>query len=140
MADKLTPSERMPIVVIADSGPRHVHHSTTVHEHRAPTDASVRLLKEMEEAATKKVVKSIHVGNTLVECVVHTWLDVMSDCIRMRAIFKVNGVTETADHEYRPRGEPLAEIDAWRALRAKVADVIANKMIGDAMLEQRTGW
>jgi len=37
---------------------------TEITEVRAPTDESVRLLKEMEEAARKKVLDAVPIGNT----------------------------------------------------------------------------
>lgn len=56
---------------------RHIHvtergHKTvTVNEHRAPTDESVRLLKEMETAARDKVVQSIRLEDSPIDAVVH---------------------------------------------------------------------
>lgn len=125
------------IVVIDNTRTEHVHHTATVHEHRAPTDASVALLKEMEAAAEKKLIESVHVGNTAFECVIHTWHDLASDCLRMRAVFKLNGQKETAEHEFRAYGGDTAEVHAWRELRDKIAEVIATKMIGDALSRSR---
>lgn len=39
--------------------PRDVHHRTEVHVHRAPTDESVNLLKDMEEKAREKAIATI---------------------------------------------------------------------------------
>ena len=121
------------IVVIDNTRTEHVSRNTTIHEHRAPTDESVRLLKEMEEKAERKLVESIHVGDTLVECVIHAWLDPMSDCTRIRAVFKINGKQETAEHEFRSsreyRGQQVVDADVWRAVQTKIADVIANRML-----------
>lgn len=105
--------------------------TTTVHEHRAPTDQSVALLREMESAAKSKIEQSIHVGNTAFECVVHIWLDAMSDCTRMKATFRLNGSRETAEYSYHSR-DHSSQLQAATALRDEVAKVIASKMIESA--------
>lgn len=122
------------VVVPVCSEPSSVthHHSTTVHEHRAPTDASVALLKEMESAAEKKIVETIRVGNTAIECVLHRWVDNLNDQVVLRAVFKINGITETAEHRWSPYSD-TGEVHGYRALRDKIADVIATKMINDAL-------
>ena len=48
------------------SGPTNT--TVKVTEQRAPTDDSVRLLKEMEEAARKKITESTTVHNTEFTC------------------------------------------------------------------------
>ena len=101
------------------------------HEHRAPTDQSVALLKEMELAARAKIEQSIHVGNTTFECVVHVMQDMAEACMRMKAVFKLNGVTANAEHSYRPRDQG-DHIKAANALRDEVAKVIAAKMLESA--------
>jgi hypothetical protein len=129
-------SKRDPQIVVVPvrSEPSSVahHHSTTVHEHRAPTDASVALLKEMEAAAEKKIVETIRVGNTAIECVLHRWMDNLNDQMVVRATFKLNGITETAEHRWSPYSD-TGEVHGYRALRDKIAEVIATKMIKDAL-------
>ena len=128
------------IVVIDNTRTEHVHHTATVHEHRAPTDASVALLKEMEAAAEKKLIESVHVGNTAFECVIHTANDYLSDCVVMRAVFKLNGQQETVDHKWRPSGSDHLDggkVEAMAVLRDKIANVIATKMINDALSRSR---
>ncbi len=49
----------------------HVHPTKTefvtkeVHEHRAPTDESVRLLNEMQHEAAKNLIRTAHIENTV---------------------------------------------------------------------------
>lgn len=47
----------------------HVTSNSTVTEKRAPTDDSVKLLKEMEKAAENKLLSRIEINNTLLEIV-----------------------------------------------------------------------
>ncbi len=125
------------IVVVDNTRTEHVSRASTVHEHRAPTDASVALLKEMEAAAEKKLIESVYVGNAAFECVVHTEMDMASDCMRMRAVFKLNGKQETAEHSYRAYSGDTGEVHAWRELRNKIAEVIATRMIDGALSGRR---
>jgi len=50
---------------------KHTSQSVTVNEQRAPTDESVRLLREMEQAAQDKVVQSIRLDDSPIDCVIH---------------------------------------------------------------------
>jgi hypothetical protein len=54
-------------LVLAPTRDQHHHHRTEVHEHRAPTDESVRLLREMEQKMRDRVLDSIHVADTPLE-------------------------------------------------------------------------
>ena len=121
---------RQSIVVIPQQT-RTEYVTRTIHEHRAPTDESVRLLKEFEEKAVQKIVKSVHIADTALECVVHTALDCMNDCTRLMAVFSLNGQKETAEVKYRPR-HGQSETDGAILLRDEVAKIIANKMIAVA--------
>lgn len=53
--------------------------TVNVTEKRAPTDESVRLLKEMEEAARNKVLETIVVADTSFECKIHKVIDPIND-------------------------------------------------------------
>ena len=54
-------------------GGAHHHHTHTITEQRAPTDESVRLLKEMEEQAREKVLGTIRLENCPIDGVVFQW-------------------------------------------------------------------
>lgn len=129
-------SEQRPSVIVVPGLERveYVTRKVEVHEHRAPTDKSVALLKEMEAAAERRIVEAIHIGDTTFECVVHIEKDMMADCTRLRAVFKLNGRAETVNHSFRPRdhGDELA---AANALRDEVAKVIASKMLAGAFAQ-----
>lgn len=64
-----------------------------VHEHRAPTDASVRLLAEMERAAEKKVLLSAlsKPGNVIEGVAVNWQLNQMFGAVEVRCAFYLNG-------------------------------------------------
>lgn len=125
-----------PIIVTTPARTEYV--TREVHEHRAPTDQSVALLREMEGKAEAEIIKAVSVANTTFECVVHKHLDAASDKLLWRAVFKLNGKHMTADIETdRPRGQ-LAPVEEMRAnfekLRDEMAKVIASEVINDAFV------
>jgi len=60
-------------------------------EVRAPTDASVRLLKEMEEAARKKLLDAIPIGNTNFDIKLVIERDNFDDGFACSLLMKING-------------------------------------------------
>lgn len=50
----------------------------TVNEYKAPTDESVRLLREMEEKARAEIFKSVRLDTNELKGVVHVWKDVLN--------------------------------------------------------------
>lgn len=122
---------------LAHRSPSYVHETRTVVEQRAPTDESVRLLKEMQQAAEAKLIDSVHVGNTVLECVAQCWTDNLSDKMVLRAVFKLNGKQMSATHSVPMRDWGGAQIAAWNGLRDEVAKVIAAEAIMDAFQAMR---
>jgi hypothetical protein len=68
-------------------------------EHRAPTDESVRLLREMEKAAEDKVVHATSVRDTSISAIIHTHDDYMSASRKFKVIYSFNGKKLTTDYE-----------------------------------------
>ncbi len=62
-----------------------------VYEHRAPTDASVQLLKEMEQAAKDKLVASFILDGNSLNGVVNIYQDLRYDRIAIEVTFDLNG-------------------------------------------------
>ena len=90
---------------------------TTITEHRAPTDDSVRLLVEMERAAERKVIEAVRVTDTPVECVIHVREDFLNDRRTYVAVFKVGGSKMTATYDAQPDDDKdkvaIGIRDAW---------------------------
>lgn len=74
---------------VINSSPAHQH--ITVKEHRAPTDESVRLLREMEQSARDKVTQAIRLENSPIDCVVHVQENLMTSDRDYCVFVKVNG-------------------------------------------------
>lgn len=135
-----------PAVVVVEQPTRtqYVDRDVTIHEHRAPTDQSVQMLREMEAKAEAEVVKAVRVGDTSFECVVHQTLDAMSDSMRWNAIFKLNGKQMHVSVE-TPRDRFIGADEmrkSFTALRDEMAKTIADEVLHDAfiaVMRQRLG-
>ena len=130
------PAAREPNVVIIERPSRteYVDRHITIEERRAPTDASVALLREMEAKAEAEVIKSVVVGDTTFECVVHHFRDEMSDLTWWRAIFKLNEKQMIAEATTYPRQQNHPR-DHFVALRNEMAKVIAGEVLNAAFLD-----
>jgi hypothetical protein len=117
------------LYVAPQSHPTYVDRHVDVHEHRAPTDASVKLLREMQDAAQKTIDEVIVVSNSTFECVIHKIKSFADDRIVMRAIFLLNGKRMAAQFS-------LHSLEATRdALAVGIRDAIALE-IANACLDE----
>lgn len=102
-----------------------------VHEHRAPTDDSVKLLREMEDKAREQIVKAVHVGDHAFDCVVHHMRHHEDMSTELAAILSVNGRKMTVRHRARPfESDPQKIVTD---LRDKIAIEIANEILAPAL-------
>lgn len=106
----------------------------TVIEVRAPTDKSVELLKEMEEAARKKVIDSIVVADTSFQCKIHKAFDALSMQDIYSVVYKMNGLQRNLQIRVEQH-EKLGVIETAERIRDQVAHDIATQMIGRAIQE-----
>ena len=74
-----------------------------VTEKRAPTDESVKLLKEFEEKAIEKIVSSTRVQDNDFEYMVHSAKDYMNSGYKFMIVYSLNGNKRKIDYEYNPR-------------------------------------
>jgi hypothetical protein len=61
------------------------------HEHRAPTDDSIKLLREMEKKAREEVDKSVSLSVNDFKCTIHSMLDHFNNAINFRVYYDING-------------------------------------------------
>ncbi len=105
----------------------HVHQTVdqdmhvTVTEKRAPTDASVALLREMEAEAKKAVVAAVRVTDCDIDVVVHIANDLMNDRRRYRIVYSVNGKRRVVE-THTDGGASAA------AIAQKLVDVLAREI------------
>lgn len=104
-----------------NQSPRHVSHHHEVREQRAPTDESVRLLREMEAAAMDSIIARGSFRDTLLE---GEWVVVYDPhTLRTKAIcrFSLNGREERVEVELEHREVP-------DSLRNKLVDAIHYRL------------
>ncbi len=118
---------RQPVVLTQQ---RTEYVTRTVQEHRAPTDDSVKLLREMEDKAEQQVVQSVRVGDTAFDCVIHLSHDMLSMKNKMRVIFSLGGrqMHEDVVCEHVDDGPTMLG-----KLRDAVARRVANEILGPAL-------
>lgn len=112
-------------VIVAPT--QRVYETRTVTEHRAPTDESVKLLREMEAKARDEVLSAVRLEGNGFECVVQQMEDYASNDVIWRAAFSLNGRRMTA--EYRANRYDLAPQKVAIGLR----DAIAKEISSDAL-------
>ena len=116
-------------------GPTQTEYVTrTVNVHRAPTDQSVALLKEFEQAARDKIEHSIAIGGNGFECVCYVERDCMSHSTICRAVFKLNGKEMRA----------MASVDGWdkdaiHELPAKLMRAVADEIAREVLIHAFKG-
>ena len=113
-------------------GGHHTHtHSHTVHEHRAPTDKSVALLKEMEQAALDKLLASVCLDACGLSAFAHFFNDQMGHRVRCIIEWQAPGKRIRLDHSIAMTGETDHEFLQRMAdeLRAKLAESIAIELL-----------
>lgn len=104
---------------------------STIVEKRAPTDESGRLLKEMEEAAPKRVEETIVVADTSFQCKIQKIYDAMSDQDVYSIHYSMNGIKQNVIVRV-DRYQNLSIPQVACIIRDKVAVDIANVMIATA--------
>lgn len=112
------------------------HSRVDVTENRAPTDESVRLLKEMEAEARKKITESTTVHNTEFTCKLHKYHDAMNCSDNYAVIYTLNGVQRRIDINVDIY-EMLTPDQVACFIRDEVAVDIANKMLSTAFMDAK---
>lgn len=82
-------------IVAVQNSSRNITERVTehVHEHRAPTDESVRLLIELEEKAFKNIIDKVHIqSNTVNALVIAYTSDALFNGVRWFVRFTLNDV------------------------------------------------
>lgn len=110
----------------------YVTKEVNIHEHRAPTTESVKLLKEMEAAALERVLSAFSVEINKFQCEVVVFLEQISDKIFVVAKFNLNGKecrSETRLDRHNAKRGRWTIMDIWDAVRNDVATVIATQVL-----------
>lgn len=121
-------------IIQSPRGPSHLIH----HEHRAPTDESVRLLAEMEKAAKDRIDRVVRVENNGFTAVVRFYRVAYDMSLSADCVFELNGhraqieesVSDYDQEDARREGRDLL----FEKLQEKVAQHVATQLIAPAFL------
>lgn len=119
---------------IVHQAPDHIRAEITVTEKRAPTDDSVRLLREMEAKAKAEVIKAVAINDNLFNGVIHTMFDALSYRTTVRLVYSMNGKKLTTDYhidDSRSLDDSIAGL--IDAVARDIAIEILRKPISEAM-------
>lgn len=119
---------------IVHQAPDHIRAEITVTEKRAPTDDSVRLLREMEAKAKAEVIKAVAINDNLFNGVIHTMFDALSYRATVRLVYSMNGKKLTTDYhidDSRSLDDSIAGL--IDAVARDIAVEILRKPISEAM-------
>jgi hypothetical protein len=102
--------------------------SVTVKEFKAPTDDSVRLLKEMQEKASEALQESAPVSFNGLKAIISIWQDPMWRSWKVAINYDLNGqslIFETKIDEFLSRDESIEK------LRKDFAEHVTNHFLGE---------
>lgn len=117
---------------VAPGRTEYITRRVEVTENRAPTDESVKLLKEMEQAADAKRTASMQMPGNMFNGVVEIFETMHDDNVHARAVFDING------------NRMMAEATQWRgddrqALFTQLHEKVAAKIASTILLEMTRG-
>lgn len=66
--------------------------NVTIHEHRAPTDESIKIYNEMREKAKGDIIATIPLQSTFIDAVIIAFQEKgLAQCTEIRVCFNING-------------------------------------------------
>lgn len=103
------------------------HSSVTIKNYAAPTDESIRILQEMEEKVRSRILTSVQVKDSLIDCVIHHVADPLNLKLKFAVIYSLNGVKHRVNIDTNP-------FDGFDAVISKllkaVSEDIAVEILG----------
>jgi len=111
------------------------HTSVTVHEHKAPTDESVKLLREMEKTSQDNILATLRVESNVVNGVAHVVrMPHLSD-VEVITIIKINGTEVENRHVFKNTDLMSVRVNDFSKLRTQLLTDWAAAISRDLILE-----
>lgn len=107
------------------------------HEHRAPTDDSLRLLREMEQVAFDRLISTMTINASGFEAAVFSYTDHLNSpfTVKVRVKFTLGEVEH--DHTFDVEHAAVRSQDELiKAAHRKLAEEIATSLLGQLMAGQ----
>jgi len=128
--------------IIQSTSKEYIPYSKTVNvtEKRAPTDESVRLLRDMEEAAKRNIIKRISVDTTYIKCECIVYGHEMDMSIEYYLKYNINNNEKISkinipENELRKLNNPFNNVEFERLLYTKLAEFLAKEIAANIIME-----
>jgi hypothetical protein len=108
-----------------------VPYEKTVHEHRAPTDQSVALLREMENAAAGKLVSAIPVDFNGLSVTLVSMMEPITRAHRFLLRYDLNGIARECVATVNWSLDRTGPEQVLGEIRKQFADHLAATFLGD---------
>lgn len=120
----------------APNYPQSVHVKSV--EQRAPTDESLRILKEMQDHARESLLLALRTGPNGFKCATIVYPDHLSNTLRLQLMFRLNDIDHQCDIEL-PNSLESQNRQAWMLLiRDEIAKRIAECIV--MQVERASGY
>lgn len=110
--------------------PTTVHH----HEHRAPTDRSVELLKEMEVAAQKKLISATRLEDNLLKAEWFRFMSAASPCDNIAIRILINGQEHIIETElpYSLQNEEEVAGFIYKKIAERMSVIFTSRIMSES--------
>lgn len=114
--------------------------SRTIHEHRAPTDQSVKLLAEFEQKAFDKLISITRLDNNAFGAVWHSFKTVEDDRFHVVCDYRLNGEKRRFEisHSRMSQADLLYEIAT--AVRNRLIEDLSDYLTEDLFRNAKTSF
>lgn len=107
-----------------------------IHEHRAPTDASVKLLSEMEKVVVSHIDEKFIFQDNDLNGSVYTYVDQATKAVHVKIVFSLNGKKHESTIE-NLRVQHLTKNQAFCLLAKTIAKAICQRLICNSLQEKQ---
>ena len=125
------------IIVAPDRGTKNIYEKRTVHEHRAPTDESVKLLQEMEQAAKDNFLGRFDFKDNKLNGAVAVMSDYLNNEFVLVILFSLNGHEHRAEvRESMSNHKAITEDTAKYLLAESIAKAVTKELLCQTQKEK----
>lgn len=125
-------AETHPVIFFGVGGGGGETHNHVHHEHRAPTDGSIRLAQEMEEMVRASLMHSIKVENAVIPMHLLAMKNhdmSMGLCLDLILVLHINDERHTISHRMSEIDIKMNQKAVLEIFHGKVADYLASVML-----------
>jgi hypothetical protein len=123
--------------IATDQGTKHVYETRNIHEHRAPTDESVKLLREMEKAAKDNFLGRFDFKDNKLNGTVAVMSDYLNNEFVLAILFSLNGREHRVEvRESMSKHKAITEDTAKYLLAESIAKAVTKELLCQTQKEK----